>query len=193
MKKPRYAICASRFLFLLFLCIPGLLFSEDRRNRPLDFYLIVDGSSRLAEAKNETITWINGHVIDSILQEGDNLTVWSAGDKARVIYSGTLGAVRDEIKKTLENLEISGKNADFTGALREAVSRANTLRDANRLPVTMVVTSSAAALAPSLDGGSGGLLRWSRVEQYARWQALIAAPGIGDQVTRAAAAYISGR
>jgi hypothetical protein len=193
MNKPCYRIFASPFLFLLFLCVSGLLFAQDKRSRPLDFYLIVDGSSRLADTKTEAVAWINSHVIDSILQEGDSLTVWSAGDKAQVVYAGTIGAARDEVRNTLKNLDISGKNADFTGALREAVSRADAARDANRLPVTMVVTGSAEALAPSLDGGSGGLLRWSRLEKYARWQALIAAPEIGAQVTRAAAAYISGK
>jgi hypothetical protein len=193
MKKQNHRIPIVGFVFFLILFSPCLLRAQDKRSLPLDLYLIVDGSSMLKDGKNEAIAWISSQVIDLILQEGDTLTLWSAGDKAQLIFSETVGAQRNSVKDRLKNLDTSGKGADFTGALRDAVSRVNSAAKAGRLSVTMVVSGSAEALAPSLDGGSGGLFRWSRVDEYAHWQVLVVAPGIGERVSRAAAAYMGGR
>jgi hypothetical protein len=177
-------------VFLVLFLMPAFLKAEDGRTIPLDLYLIIDTSERFRENSSEILTWINEQVIDRMLQEGDRLVIWSAGETAGVIYSETIGAAKDEVKNRLQNLDIRGGNADFGGALRDAASRA--ARDsANRLSMTLLVSSSAANLAPSL-GGTAGLFRWSRVEQYSRWQALVVAPAIDAQVRRAASAYMAG-
>ncbi|MDR2619126.1 MAG: VWA domain-containing protein [Treponema sp.] len=180
------AVCWTALFFLA----PGLLEAEDKRSLPLDLYLIIDGSSLSKEAGNETAAWISREIIDRILQEGDSLTIWSAGDKAQIVYSGAVEGQKQGIKDKLRSLNASAKSADFAGALREAASRAS--GDRKRLAVTIVVSGSAEALAPALEGGSAGLFRWSRVDEYAGWQALVVAPGIGDKVKRAAAAYMGG-
>jgi hypothetical protein len=193
MKNQIRRIYAAKFVLAFFFMFPGLLFAADERSLPVDFYLVVDGSSGLRDAKDEATAWINSNVIDLILQEGDTLTIWSAGDRAQIVFAETIGPNREGPREKLKNLGISGETADFTGALKEAAARANSAGNAKRLAVTMVVSSSAEALAPSLDGGSGGLFRWSRVDEYARWQALVVAPGIGEKVSKAAAAYMSGK
>jgi hypothetical protein len=193
MKAADRKIIVAGWIFLSFLA-PVFLRAEDKRSLPLDLYLIVDGSTLLTVGKDEAVAWISREIIDRILREGDSLTIWSAGNKARIIYSETVGARKDEVKEKLRSLDTSGKGADFTGALGEAVSKAS--RDAGdrkRLKVTMVVSGSAESLAPALEGDSAGFFRWSKVDEYARWQALFVAPGIGDKVRRAAAAYMSGR
>jgi hypothetical protein len=58
--------------------------------------------------------------------------------------------------------------------------------------MTLLVSGSTRNLAPSLGSGTAGLLRWSRVEQFSRWQALVVAPSIDVEVRRAAAAYMAG-
>jgi hypothetical protein len=192
MEKPIRNIRAAGFVLVLLFVFPGFVSAADERSLPLDLYLIIDTSSEFREAETEAAAWINGQVIDRILQEGDTLTIWSAGDSARVVFAEPIGGNRESVREKLKNLDISGKKADFTGALREAVSRAGAVRDPGRLAVTMVVSGSARALAPSLDGGSGGLFRWSRIDEYAGWQALVVAPGIGEKVKNAAAAYMNG-
>ncbi|MDR1566768.1 MAG: hypothetical protein LBS48_05740 [Treponema sp.] len=181
------AVCWAALFFLA----PGFLRAEDKRSLPLDLYLIIDGSSLSKEARNETVSWISREIIDRILQEGDSLTIWSAGDKAQIVYTGTVGGQKEGIKDKLRSLDASAKRADFSGALMEAASRASRdPGDRKRLAVTIVVSGSAEALAPALEGGSAGLFRWSRVDEYAGWQALVVAPGIGDKVKRAVAAYM---
>jgi hypothetical protein len=178
-------------VFLVLFLMPAYLRAEDSRTIPLDLYLIIDTSERFRENSGEILAWINEQVIDRMLQEGDRLVIWSAGETSGIIYSETIGAGTDDVKNRLRNLEIQGRNPDFSSALREAASRA--ARDsANRLSMTLLVSSSAANLAPSLETGSAGLLRWSRVELYSRWQALVVAPAIDAEVRRAAAAYMAG-
>jgi hypothetical protein len=179
------------FWAILIFLMPGLLHAADKRSLPLDLFLIVDGSSMLANAKNDAVSWLSREYIDRILVEGDTLNIWSAGDKAQLVYTETIGAKKDAAKDKLKALTTTGKSSDFIGALRDAAAKAGS-QDGKRLKVTLVVTGSAEAFAPTLEGASANLLRWSRVEESSRWQALMVAPGIGDKVHRAAVAYISG-
>jgi hypothetical protein len=145
----------------------------------------------LANSRNDAVSWLSREYIDRILIEGDTLNIWSAGDKAQLVYTETIGTAKDAAKNKLKTLDTSGKSSDFIGALQEAAAKAGP-QDGKRLKVTLVVTGSAEAFAPTLLGANAGLLRWSRVEESSRWQALMVAPGIGDKVHRAAAAYMSG-
>jgi hypothetical protein len=184
-------------IFLLFSLVPVFLnpvfvLAEDRRSIPLDLYLIIDSSEKFREIKDETTAWINEQIIDRLLQEGDRLVIWSAGDAATIIYAETIGASKDEAKNKIRNLEIQGRSPDFGSALQEATSRA-AQGSASRISMTLLV-STAESLAPSLGGSSAGLFRWSRVEQYSRWQALVVAPSnLGEKVRRAAASYMNSR
>ncbi|MCL2318947.1 MAG: VWA domain-containing protein [Treponema sp.] len=168
--------------------------AEDKRTIPLDLYLIIDSSSTLKNSKNDTVAWISSQVVDRILMTGDKITIWTAGDKAQVIFSDTVSgdAVKKQIKDKLAALNTGGKTADYSGALRDVLSRISQASgDKSRLPYTMLVTGSAEGLEPTLSGGSQGLLRWFRSEQYARWQVLVVAPDIGKRVQQAAAAYMA--
>ena len=171
-----------------------LLNAEDRRTIPLDMNLIIDGSSSLENSKKETLSWISEQVVDRILMDGDKITIWTAGDNARVIHSDTISGPggKKEIKDKLQALGTEAKTADFSGALRDAASRAaQTASDQSRLPYTMLVAASAEGLEPALTGSAQGLFRWFRSEKYSRWQVLIVAPDIGRKVQQAAAAYMS--
>ena len=181
-------------LFVLaVLLAPGFLQAADQRTIPLDMYLIIDTSEGFREARSETIAWINDQVIEKLLQEGDRLIIWSAGPSARIIHTETISAKKDEAKEKLRNIEISGKNADFSGALREAASRAASDNPGrNRISYTLLVSGSAENLAPALEGNPR-LFRWSRAEKYSRWQVLVADPNIDQRVRQAAAAYMSNR
>ena len=172
-----------------------LLNAEDKRSLPLDMYLIIDGSSSLESSKSETIAWINDQVIDRILMDGDKITIWTAGERARIIHSDTLSgaAGKKEIKDKLAALETGGKAADFSGALSDVASRLSQSSGQNRLPYTMLVTASAEGMEPALSGSSQGLFRWFRSEKYERWQVLVVAPDIGRKVQQTAAAYMSSR
>jgi len=180
-------------VFFAVLLAPHLLPAADQRTIPLDLYLIIDASEGFRDARNETIAWINEQVIDRLLQQGDRLVIWSAGSSARIIHTETIGARKDEAREKLRNLEISGGRADFSGALRDAASRA--ARDnpnKARISYTMLVSGSAENLAPALTGNAS-LFRWSRAEKYARWQVLVADPNIDQRVRQAAASYMSSR
>ena len=182
-------------LFLIVLVIFSFpLTAEDSRTIPLDLNLIIDGSSSLETFKNDAVAWISEKVVDRILVAGDKITIWTAGDKAQVIYSDTLSGTtgKQEIKDKLKALGTSGKTADFSGALRDAAARVSQTA-ADRLAVTMLITASAEGLEPTLTGSAQGLLRWFRSEQYERWQVLIVGPEIGKKVQQAAAAYMSSR
>jgi len=185
-----------RLFFILIILVIFLfpLNAEDKRTIPLDLYLIIDGSSSLESSKNDAVAWINEQVVDNILMEGDKITIWTAGDSPRLVYSETLAgpAGKKGIKDLLATMDTRGRAADFIGALRDAASRASqTARD--RLAVTMLVTASAEVLEPAITGSGQGILRWFRSEKYERWQVLIVGPDLGKKVQQAAAAYMSSR
>ena len=179
------------FIALILVGILPLLNAQDRRTIPLDMYLIIDGSSALEQSRSEIMAWINEQVVDRILMDGDSITIWSAGDSARVIHSATISGDAEirEVRERLGALEARGNTADFAGALRDAASRsAQTGR--SRLTHTMLIAASVEGLQPALSGGAQ-LLRWSRSEKSARWQVLVVSPNIGGRVQQATTSYMA--
>ena len=166
---------------------PGLS-AEDKRTIPLDVFLIIDDSEAMKISKNDVNTWINGQIVDRILIEGDQVSIWRAGDTAELIHSGPVSAGNPEIKEKLANMACQGKKADFSGALRAAASSAAQTPQ-NRLAYTLLVTASVEGLA--LNGNSSSFLKWSRSEKSERWQVLVLDPNIGSRVQQAARNYMS--
>jgi hypothetical protein len=160
------------------------------RNAPAAFNLIIDGSAALSNVLDEVAEWISGELVDRRLQEGDRITVWSAGNTAEVLYSGTLrgGDEKAALKKILQSFSAKGDKADFSGALREARERSST----QSITYTLLVSASASALSPTLLGPQASLVRFSRVEEFRGWRALVVGLNIDSQVRRAVAAYFSG-
>jgi len=166
-------------LFLVFAVFLGLT-SVYAQRAPIDINLIIDGSSSLAAVKNDVTTWISGR-LDQILTEGDRVTVWSAGTQAKVIYTGkTEGAPgKEAVKKSIRDITPSGNNPDFSGALRDAASR-----QSSSFSYTLLISASPEAL-------TSGLLRFSRVEEFTNWRALVVGLNIDGKVKKSAAAFFA--
>jgi len=186
----------TRVFFILIILVIFLfpLSAEDKRVIPLDLYLVIDGSRALQSSKNDVVSWINDQVVENILMDGDKIAIWLAGENARLIYSETFSGQTGKtgIRDILTRMDISGGTADFSGALRDAASRASRT-PGGRLAVTMLITASAEVLEPAIAGSGQGMIRWFRSEKYERWQVLIVGPDLGKKVQQAAAAYMSSR
>jgi hypothetical protein len=160
------------------------LFAADVRTIPLDMYLIIDGSSHIEASKNEAIAWLSGEIIDRYVQNGDRLTIWSAGEQINMIYSDTVsGGSTDAVKEKLKSLDTGAKQADFPAALKAASAK---VADNDRISYTLLLSGSASGLAPSVMGNT---LRYSRIAQFNGWQALVVAPEIASRVQKAAQSY----
>jgi hypothetical protein len=180
--------------------IPGLLaalllaaqglYALDSRNTPIEVNLIMDGSSAMKNAGEEAVAWVCSYLVDGLLRDGDRITVWNAAGTAQIAYSGVLSGAegRENLKKILRSLSAGGNSADFAGALRDAAQRSSR----SGMIYTLLVSGSSAALSPALLGSGAGLLRYSRVEEFSAWRALVVALDINSQVQRAASAYLSG-
>jgi hypothetical protein len=178
-------------LCLAVLCLTRGLYAQDTRTAPIDVNLIVDGSAALKNAGNEAIAWVSDYLIDTIFQDGDRITVWNAAGNAHIIHSDTISGAegKETIRKTLRSLAFQGNSADFSGALKAAASRINS---SSVMTYTVLISGSSSALSPLLLGSDSNLLRYSRVEEFPAWRALVIALDINSRVQRAAAAYLSG-
>jgi hypothetical protein len=154
---------------------------------PIDINLIIDGSSSLTAVKNEVTTWISGR-LDQILAEGDRVTVWNAGTQSKVVYTGkTEGAPgKEAVKKSIRDINPSGNYPDFSGALRDAASRQN-----SSYSYTLLISATPAALSSVLSTRQAGLLRFSRVEEFTNWRALVVGLNIDGKVKKSAAAFFA--
>jgi hypothetical protein len=179
-------------ILIIFVMFSSFLKADDKRSVPLDLYLVIDCSESINGVKNDALTWVSSKIVDRLLVEGDKVTIWSAGDRAQIIYNGEISASggKREITDLLRNLVTNGKTADFPGALLDVAPRVSQT-DQNRLSYTVIVTSSAEGLESALTGSSQALLRWSRSEKYSGWQVLVAAPDIAPKVRQAALNYMS--
>jgi hypothetical protein len=182
--------------------IPGFLafflplaqgaYGLDSRNTPIEVFLIMDGSSAMKNAGDEAVEWVCSSLVDGILQDGDRITLWNAGGTAQIVYSETIAgaAGKEAVKNTLRSLSAGANQADFAGALRDASQRAAASRSA--MAYTLLISGSSAALSPALLGSGAGLLRYSRIEEFSGWRALVIALGINSRVGQAASAWIAG-
>jgi hypothetical protein len=178
-------------LFLAVLCLSPGLYAQDTRTAAIDLNLIVDVSGALKNAGNEAVAWVSDYLIDQILQDGDRITVWNAAGKAQIVHADTLSGAegKETVKNILRSLAFQGNSADFSGALKDAASRANA---GAAMTYTILISGSSSSLSPLLLGSDSNLLRYSRVEEFSGWRALVIALNINAQVQRAATAYFSG-
>jgi len=173
-------------LFLVFAVFLSLtpVFAQ---RAPIDINLIIDGSSSLTAVKNEVTTWISGR-LDQILVEGDRVTVWNAGSQSKVIYTGKTEGVpgKEAVKKSIRDITPSGNNPDFSGALRDAASR-----QSSGYSYTLLISASPDALSSVLSTRQAGLLRFSRIEEFTNWRALVVGLNIDGKVKKSASAFFA--
>jgi hypothetical protein len=158
------------------------------RSAPIDVNLIIDSSKSLSEVKEEVTAWVSRNFIEQVLAEGDNVTIWSAGTTAKVIFTGIIcgNSNKEDIKKCIRDIATSGETADFTGALKEAALR----RQGSPFTYTLLISASPAALEPVLSSGQASLIRFSRVEEFSGWRALVVGLDLEEKVERAAAVFL---
>ncbi|MCL2179948.1 MAG: hypothetical protein FWB83_02375 [Treponema sp.] len=172
--------------FLIFLVLTVFAASPlSAQRNPINVNLIIDSSVSLAAIKDDVTSWTCQR-LDQILVQGDNVTIWSAGTQARVIYSGTISgtAEKEAAYRSIREISPSGNNPDFSGALREAAGRNGSPYD-----YTLLISASTAALSSVLTGPNANLLRFSRVEEFTSWRAIVVGLNMDTRVQRAAAAF----
>ena len=182
---------------LFFLVFGGLLsplFTAAGRALPLDIFLIIDGSAALEKGRTGAFDWLCGRVVDGLLQEGDRLTIWVAGEKAEELFSGSVtgNETRETVKALIRAIPVKDKSADFPNALRAAANRqaAKTGGNPDRLAYTLLISGMAAGYNSLSGGETLDFLRYSRFEEFSAWRAVTVAPGIEAAVKNAAAGFM---
>jgi len=152
---------------------------------PIDINLIIDGSSSFPLVKNEITSWLFGR-LDQILAEGDRVTVWGAGAQSKVIYTGKIegSAGKDAVKKSISDIAPSGDKPDFAGALRDAASRRSATYS-----YTLLISASPSALTTVILSPQANLLRFSRIEEFSEWRAVVVGLNLDAKVKNSAAAF----
>ena len=163
-------------------------FGQNTRSTHIDVNLIIDGSGAFSEIAEDATGWISQNLVDELLITGDRVTVWAAGEEAKIIHSGDIqsDADKESVKEALRGLSPEGDAADFSGALREAASRSSP----SGISYTLLITSSAAALSKTLLGPQANLMRISRVEEFRGWRALVIGLNLESKVRQAASAFM---
>jgi hypothetical protein len=193
-KKTVKSRLKKALFFLVFACLLSPLFAASGRALPLDIFLIIDGSAALEKGRAGAFDWLCGRVVDGLLQEGDRLTIWVAGEKAEELFSGSVtgNETRETVKALIRAIPAKDKSADFPGALRAAANRrtAEAGGDSDRLAYTLLISGMAAGYNSLSGEETLGFLRYSRFEEFSAWRAVTVAPGIEAAVKNAAAAFM---
>lgn len=178
LKKPVLVLVLTAFCFL------SPLFGE---RAPINVNLIIDGSSALSAVKGEVTSWVCDR-LDKILVDGDVVTIWNAGPTARIIYSQAVNSAadRETVKKNVRDIQTANSSAaDFSGALREAAAT----RQISAFSYTLLISASQEALSSFLAGSQSGMLRFSRVEEFPAWRALVVGQNLDRRVKEAATSF----
>jgi len=178
----RQGLQIARLLLLPVLTAFFGLSSAYAQRSPIDVNLIIDGSSSFSGVKDEVTSWVSGR-LDQILVDGDRVTIWIAGSPSKVVYSGV---DKEAAKKSIQDLSPSGNSADFSSALREAASR-----QSSSYSYTLLISASPAALSSVLSSPQANLLRFSRVEEFSSWRALVVGLNLDAKVKKASTAFFA--
>jgi len=172
------------FIALAVFCLSALYAQRD----PINVNIIIDSSSSLSNVKEGVGSWLSSR-LDELLVAGDRVTIWSAAAQARVIYSGTVSGAEEKeaVKSAVRDIVPSGYTSDLSGALREAASR----QGAGGYSYTLLISVSADSLSSLITGPNGNLLRYSRVEDFSSWRALVVGLNIDSRVRTSAAAFLN--
>jgi len=185
--KTKFFLLIIPVIFCVILPVAGQ--QKDQRNTPITVNLIIEGGEELKTVINDVIKSLSDRLVDGILQNGDYLTIWSAGKTAQILYEDTIKSADDKvkIKKILRELPSSGDSVDFQGALQKASSK----KTNNSINYIMLISASYKALSSTVSGSSSQLFKYSKVEEYRGWRSLIIAPAINDIVSKAASVYMA--
>jgi hypothetical protein len=186
--KINFRLSRLRFSLLpviVVFCFLSPLYGADTQRPPININLIIDGSSAFSGAREEITSWVFQR-LDQILANGDTVTVWDAKAQSKVIYSGIVNNSTDKenVKKSIREISASGDNADFGGALRDAARQ-----QSSPFSYTILISASNEPLASILSTPNANLLRYSRVEEFSSWRALVVGLNIDTKVRTAAAAF----
>jgi hypothetical protein len=170
-------------LLILAGCLPCFLSAVDVRDIPIDMYIILDASSAIQNRKDEAVRWLCDYVVDGLLREGDSLTMLSAAENPAEIFSESISGAdaKETAKRILRSVVPGGPSADYAGALREAASRQGR---SSRTAYTLLVSASVPGPA------AAPLLRYSRVQEFPGWRALVVALNIEKKVREAAGGFM---
>ncbi|MDR2210141.1 MAG: VWA domain-containing protein [Spirochaetaceae bacterium] len=186
MSKEKTVKLGCFFLVFAFLT---LNLGADIRTIPIDVYIIVDSSSAMERGREEAVSWLCTAVMDGLLQQGDGLWIWTAGEKPELVYSGTLGSDKEAPKTLIRSITFRGDTADYRGALREAQSAI--ARRSGRISYTLLISGSGAKDPPSREAESAGLLRYSRVESFAGWRVLTIGLDLSPRIRQSRSYYMN--
>jgi hypothetical protein len=172
-------------LVLTVFCFISPVYGQAARS-PIDVNLIIDGSSAFSDAKDEITAWVCNR-LDQILINGDRVTVWNAGASARVVYTGSISGdtEKEAVKRSVREFQASGNSTDFSGALREASGR-----QSSTFSYTLLISASQNGLSSVLSSPQANLLRFSRIEEFSTWRALVVGLNLDSKVRSAASAWL---
>jgi hypothetical protein len=192
-----YVKFSAKKLFFLgcfsFVLLSAPAWGEDGRDIPVDIYIIVDSSSSMEKGKEEALNWLCTTVIDGISRAGDRLSIWTAGAKPELIYSGAVSAeTKEEAKNLILGIRFSGDAADYKGALNEVRAKA-LAGPGGRMTYTLLVSGANPRDPPIKEAESAGLLLYSRVENFSGWKVFTIGLDISARVRKSADLYMKNR
>jgi hypothetical protein len=185
----RLKIAGTVFAAIL-LVFGGSGLYSDGRNTPITVYLIIDGSQALNSVIDDVSAWVSGSLLDQVLQNGDRLVMQSVQSPGAVktVYAGIYGpGEREKILRELAAVpaEGDGGTPDFAPALQAAAASGG-------FSYTLLICASPSGLSPTLDGPGAGLLKYSRMEEFRGWRAVVVGLNLNERVRRAASDWFSG-
>jgi len=182
------------------------LWAEEGRTGPIDVYLLIDGSSALAD-RNVAENWVCSTLVDGILREGDHVTLWAVDQNPQPLWTLQLGkgqdtAVKD--KETLKNAILSiartTDRSNYGAALRQASELEAQRPDRRPIAFALLIFGVGEAGNKNADrltmeeansAEFREFLRYSKTEDFPGWKAIVVGLGIGPRVREAAAEYMA--
>ncbi len=180
-------------LFLLFLlAIP--LHGEDLRKGPINMYLIIDTSFAMEGHLPEALSWVNSVFLQGLNCPGDTITVWTAGATPAFVTQIIIQQPEDlkNLQTLIQSLSIQKENPDYVAALKLAVQAEKDRKNQEPIAFALLLSGTGVMLSGKNSSSSelAALLRYSKVEDFDGWKAIVVGLGVEQRVEEATKSYM---
>ncbi|QQO07548.1 vWA domain-containing protein [Breznakiella homolactica] len=168
-------------------------YSADNRTESVDVYLIFDSSAAINNSKDAAINWAATVIIGDLLQNGDNLNIWTVSERPELIFSGTIRGDDEKAgaRDALRAIKPAGGTANYAAALREADRRREQTSQGRMVYTLLISGGGVIAASPAQEQDLSGLLRYAKIDDFPGWKAMVIGLGLDAQVRNAAVAYMN--
>jgi hypothetical protein len=157
-------------------------------------YLIIDTSFAMEAHLPEALSWVNSIFLQMFNCPGDTITVLTAGSTPAFVTQITIQQPEDlkNLQTRIQSLSIQKGNPDYVATLKLAIQAGKDRKNQESIAFALLISGTGVMLSGKNSSSSelAALLRYSKVNDFNGWKAIIVGLGVEQRVEEATKSYM---